>query len=397
MNSADRSRLLTHLQARHAAIADHWYAAVARTSFIPRPTAQVRATLNTLTEQLIEVLVSEPFEPARAREAGAALAALHYNQPDALAGTLDALAQQLTEGLTAQQTRAVNARLAALLGAVAAGFFAQSRDMILDEQDQIRRAFFVTRQRAEQAEEARAAAEASVRVRTDVLNAAAHDLRSPVTTILGHVDLLRLRLDRDPPPPPDWLRKRTASIRAGAMRIRAMVDELLDVARLQTGQTLELHIEDVDVGDLVREVVLPRESSTSGVSPLVVDAPSGLVVEADRARLERVIENILGNAIKYSPPSSPVHVVVRPHDEGVTISVQDAGVGIPADELPRLFTPFFRASTAHGVPGIGIGLSGVKTIVEQHGGRIAVESTVGQGTTVTITLPSAQPPAEDPS
>lgn len=388
MTSADRSSLLPLLHARREAIADRWYTTIARTSFTPRRATDVRAELLALTDQVIALLVREPFDRAAARDIGAALARLHYVHADALAGTLDVLGQQLVAGLPANQTLALHDTLTALLGAVAAGFFAQSRAMILDEQDQIRRALFVTRQQAEVAEEARARAEADVRIRTDVLNAAAHDLRAPVTTIMGHADLLRMRLERDPPPAADWLRAEAAAMRAGAVRIRTMVEELLDVARLQKGQALDLQIESVDVGALVQDVARPRTTSAHGAAAVMVDAIPGLVVEGDRARLERVVDNLLGNAIKYSPGGTPIHVEVRPGEDEVIVVVRDQGVGIPVGELPYLFTPFYRASTARGIPGIGIGLAGAKTIVEQHGGHITVESAVGQGTTVTITLPS---------
>ncbi len=394
IDDARQSLLSELLQARSAAVAEHWYKAIARTGFAPRSAADVRVELAALTDQAIAALLTERFDRPRARAIGAALADLHYIHPDALGGTLDALGQGLVADLPAERLSALHPRLTALLAEVASGFYARSRAMILDEQDQIRRALFVSRRRAEAAEEARIDAEAAVGVRTDVLNAAAHDLRTPVTTILGHADLLLLRLERESPPTPEWLRARAEAIRKGATRIRAMVDELLDAARLQTGQSLELQLETVDVGALVRDIARPRDPGVSGGPPVVVDAPTGLMVEGDRTRLERVVDNLLGNAVKYSPAATPIHVEARAGQEGVTITVRDQGVGIPADELPRLFTPFYRAATARGIPGVGIGLAGAKTIVEQHGGHIAVDSAVGQGTTVVITLPYA-PPAPD--
>ena len=101
------------------------------------------------------------------------------------------------------------------------------------------------------------------------------------------------------------------------------------------------------------------------------------------------MHNIVGNAIKYSAGRTPVRVEVSQDDTWVTATVHDRGVGIPADEVPHVFTHFYRASTAIGVPGSGIGLAGARTIVEQHGGYITLRSALGAGTTVTITLPRA--------
>jgi len=396
LDDAPQPLLSELLQARRAVVAEHWYTAIARTGFAPRPAADVRAKLAAATDQAIGALLAEQFDRPQARAIGAALADLHYIHPDALGGTLDALGQGLVADLPAERLSALHPRLTALLAEVASGFYARSRSMILDEQDQIRRALFVSRRQAEAAEDARIDAETAVGVRTDVLNAAAHDLRTPVTTILGHADLLLVRLERELPPTPEWLRARREAIRKGATRIRAMVDELLDAARLQTGQSLELQLETVDVGALVRDIARPRDPGVSGGPQIVVDAPTGLIVEGDRARLERVVDNLLGNAIKYSPAATPIHVEARGEQEGVTVTVRDQGVGIPADELPRLFTPFYRAATARGIPGVGIGLAGAKTIVEQHGGRITVDSAAGQGTTVVITLPYAPPAPPTP-
>lgn len=390
MNAASRRRLRSMLQARRAEIADRWFEAIARTSFTALPAAEVRAELNALTEQAIDVLLDEAFAQERARSIGTALANLHFIHPNALERTLDVLARQLVDGLSPRQLDALHPRLGALLGAIAAGFFAQSRAMILEEQDQILQALLVARRQADEAEQARAVAEATVRGRNDALSAAAHDLRSPLTSILGQADLMHARLSRAGLPSADWLRARVESVRSGALRMTVMVEELLDVARLQMGQTLELQMEEVDVGALVREVAQARQEIEGRASvPVYVDAPAGLAVQADRARLERVVENIVGNAIKYSPMSTPVQVTVRRQDDTATITVQDQGVGIPTEELPFLFTPFYRASTSQGTPGIGIGLAGAKTIVEQHGGQIAIESSVGEGTTVVVSLPIA--------
>jgi signal transduction histidine kinase len=247
------------------------------------------------------------------------------------------------------------------------------------------------RQRAEAAEAARAAAEAAVRIRNDVLSAVAHDLRSPLTGIMGHADLLQRRLERAEPPTQDWLRTHVGALGAGARRMASMVEEIMDVVHLQMGQRLDLQVAPVDLGGLVEGMARTLEAGAGHRATLEVDSPHDLVVEGDRARLERVVQNLLSNAVKYSPQATPVRITVRPQEEGVAIRVQDSGVGIPAGELPHIFTPFYRASTARSIPGTGIGLAGAKTIVEQHGGRITLASREGQGTTVTVYLPRRVP------
>ncbi len=112
-------------------------------------------------------------------------------------------------------------------------------------------------------------------------------------------------------------------------------------------------------------------------------------LEGDEGRLRRVVQNVVGNAVKYSPAGAPVRVEVRRDDGLAVVAVRDCGVGIPAAELPRIFERYYRASTARGIAGSGIGLSGAQAIVAQHGGTITIESVVGAGTTVTITLPAS--------
>ncbi len=173
----------------------------------------------------------------------------------------------------------------------------------------------------------------------------------------------------------------------------ATINEMGDVARLGMGQTLQLERE--DVAALARRVV-----EEYGMGPLSgpdaprveIDAPAeAIVTHGDPYRLLRVLHNLIGNAVKYSAGTqargAPVHVEARAREGWAVIVVTDGGVGIPADELPRVFTRFFRASTSRGVKGTGIGLSGSRSIVEQHGGSINIESMAGQRTTVTMRLP----------
>jgi signal transduction histidine kinase len=238
-------------------------------------------------------------------------------------------------------------------------------------------------------QEARADAEAAVRVRNDFLTAASHDLRTPLTAIYGRVQLIQMSLANGRTLDRTWLETHMAAIHGAIRRMVATVEEITDAAQLQMGHPLSLHIDLVDVGELVSTVTNTMlDASGPGRSALVVlDVPTPAVVAGDRARLERVVQNIIGNAIKYSPKGAPIHVAVRDDDESVVITVRDSGVGIPADELPHVFTHFYRASTSIGIPGTGVGLAGSKTIVEQHGGQITLDSAVGKGTTVDVHLP----------
>jgi signal transduction histidine kinase len=183
-----------------------------------------------------------------------------------------------------------------------------------------------------------------------------------------------------------WLCRQMDALCAAGKRMLAAVDEMNDVAGLQMGQALDLHLEPVDVG-MVLYTVADDAIIQHGSRVVDVEAPVGAVVMGDRVRLERVMHNVVGNALKYSADCTPVRVEVSQDDVWVSVTVRDRGVGIPADDLPHVFTLFYRASTAHGVPGSGIGLAGARTIVEQHGGQITLQSTLGEGTTVTITLP----------
>ncbi len=247
-----------------------------------------------------------------------------------------------------------------------------------------------------EAQEARALAEAAVRVRDDFLVAASHDLRTPLTTIVGRSDVLHMRLTAGKAITEDWLRTQIDALREAAGRMFGTVDEITDVAQLQMGRRLDLHLSSVDVSAMVRATaaLMAEANARWSATQVHVDAGAPVEVHGDRARLERVVQNIIGNAIKYSPHGTPVHVEVTAADNWAYITVKDQGVGIPADEVPHIFSHFYRASTSTGIKGTGIGLAGARTIVEMHGGWISVDSAVGQGTTVVVALPCLPPQAE---
>ncbi len=228
--------------------------------------------------------------------------------------------------------------------------------------------------------------------REGFLTAVVHDLKTPLTGIRGHAQLAARRLARLRLPAGTPLTEHLAQIEAGTQRLARLIDELTDVMRLRTGTALELERRPTDVVALVRAVVA-QQQGLSGHHLAVEAASPVLEAAVDGPRLERVVGNLLTNALKYSPTWSAITIrVAATHDDrgpGVSIVVQDQGIGIPAADLPHIFTRFHRARNAVGVvEGTGLGLSSAQAIVAQHGGTIDVESTEGVGTTVSVWLPA---------
>jgi signal transduction histidine kinase len=237
----------------------------------------------------------------------------------------------------------------------------------------------------------------AVRTRDEFLAAAAHDLKTPLTSIKGISQLLRRRVARGGVAATDRLLDSLAGIDATATKMAAQIDELLDLTRLQMGQPLELRRQPTDLVELVRRSVAEQQQSTERHRIHLATSQAELRGRWDAARLARVAENLLSNAIKYSPDAGDVVVTVTREQQAGTawavLAVRDQGLGIPAADLPRIFERFHRAGNVVGrIAGTGIGLASVRQIVEHHGGTIAVESQEGRGSTFTVRLPLEPPP-----
>lgn len=247
---------------------------------------------------------------------------------------------------------------------------------------------------AEQA--ARAEAETAVRLRDMFLSVASHELKTPLTSLLMQTQLLQRRALRE-----HSLSERDQRglqvIADQARRLDRMISTILDISRLERGQ-FSIVSAPVDLDALLQRVIAEIQP-TAEHHPMLYSGPGApALIEGDDLRLEQVLQNILQNAIKYSPDGGPIQVRLEQRPEEVLLSISDNGIGIPQAALDQLFTRFYRASNAdpRQISGMGIGLYVVKEIVTLHGGTVSVSSTEGQGSTFTIRLPlQAQPHSEE--
>ena len=228
----------------------------------------------------------------------------------------------------------------------------------------------------------------AVRLRDDFLATASHDMRTPLATILGYLQIAQRHV-RDVPEPgrlPDFL----ARAERTAVRLARLVAELMDLSLIRAGQALPLALEQINLGDLV-EGSLQEHRSLSDSHELIRDAEGEVVVVSDQSRIHRILDNLVGNALKYSEHGSTITVGTRLDDGHAVLWVQDHGVGIPAAELPKIFERFHRASTSVGAPGVGLGLAGSRNVARQLGGDLTAESAVGEGSTFTLRIPRTPP------
>lgn len=229
----------------------------------------------------------------------------------------------------------------------------------------------------------------TLRTREAFLAALAHDLKSPLTASLGYAQLVRRAVGTTGTKAAERrLAEWAAIIEESTGRAAALLDELLDIARLEAGHALMLERRPTDLVELANQAVAAHRRSARRHRVTVDTVEPELVGEWDRARLARVLDNLLGNAIKYSPMGGEITLRIAREGAWAVVTVTDQGLGIPAADLPRIFERFRRGSNVEGrIPGSGIGLAGVKQVVEQHGGSVSVQSHEGSGSTVTARLP----------
>jgi signal transduction histidine kinase len=246
-------------------------------------------------------------------------------------------------------------------------------------------------------------ARATERMKDQFVSLISHELRTPLTSILGYLELL---LDDEDDPLTEEQRQYLRTVERNAHRLLRLVGDLLFTAQVEAGR-FTLQPEDVDLVAVVRaaeETI--RVAAASGGVDVVVDVPDRpIVVTGDPVRLGQACDNLVSNAVKFTPAGGRVTLSLRsawrtpdgepaeeerPGAEPVAVlSVSDTGIGIPADEHGQLFRRFFRASTAtrSTVAGVGLGLSITKAITTAHGGTLELQSADGQGTTFRLTLP----------
>ncbi len=223
--------------------------------------------------------------------------------------------------------------------------------------------------------------------KSDFFSTISHDLRAPLTTIQGYVEMLGGD-DADQLSPQQ--RKMLDIIGRSAVRLRSLIEDVFTLAKLESGAD-KVVMRPLNVADLVTAAVeAVRPSAAAGKLTLTYSEPAAdLVVSGDLGQLDGMLANLLTNAVKYTPERGNVEVTAAADDGSAVIQVRDTGIGIPTHDQKELFTRFYRASNAvtQRIPGTGLGLAIVRTIVTSHGGELSLESRENEGTTITVRLP----------
>jgi signal transduction histidine kinase len=223
------------------------------------------------------------------------------------------------------------------------------------------------------------------RLKDEFVSLVSHELRTPLTSIRGYLELVL----EEGGELTEEQRRFLNVVDRNSERLLHLVSDLLFLAQIEAGK-LAIELGTVDLEELVEECVEASSPTAAGRDvTLTVSAEPVPHLQGDRARLTQVLDNLLSNALKFTPAGGRVEVRLRPANGTALIEVEDTGLGIPADEREKLFERFFRSSraTENAIPGTGLGLTISKAIVDRHGGRIELESTENVGTVVRVELP----------
>ncbi|HEB13534.1 MAG TPA: PAS domain S-box protein, partial [candidate division CPR3 bacterium] len=221
------------------------------------------------------------------------------------------------------------------------------------------------------------------RMKSEFLSTAAHELRTPLTSILGFSEiLLKRKLDEE--------RKNRflKIINEESLSLSALINDLLDLSRIESGRGFKITKAPIEIGGIILENVDIFQEQTDKHT-FKVNLPDDLVkIEADKDKINQVMENLISNALKFSPEGGEITVSMKETKDEVKVSVSDNGMGIPEKDLSHVFEKFYRAENAssEAIGGTGLGLAIVKYIVESHGGKIWVESKLAKGSTFSFVL-----------
>lgn len=219
--------------------------------------------------------------------------------------------------------------------------------------------------------------------RTDFFSTAVHELKTPLTVISGQLQRAGKLMATDP----ERGRAAMAIAQQQIERMDRLIAGLQDYLRLKS-RALSLEVVTFDLCDAIRAAIIRHEHEET--ARLRCDSPAQAVrVRGDPARIAQILDNLLDNALKYSPPGAPVHITVTTTGGGALVRVEDRGVGVPADERDRLFAPYFRTSRTRDIPGSGLGLHISRRLAQQHGGRLWLDSSGDTGSTFALSLPLA--------
>jgi signal transduction histidine kinase len=227
-----------------------------------------------------------------------------------------------------------------------------------------------------------------LRLQEEFISTASHELKTPLTTVKGYLQLINRQLYREDQSPAR-IGRFTREMEQQVRRLEDLVSDLLDVSRIQQGR-VELRLEQFDLAELAANVLTRFEFAQERTPQheLVIEAPEPVEGTWDRGRLDQVLTNLISNAIKYSPDGGEVHVRVRRVADFAQMTVRDTGIGITREERAKLFQPFVRGENVRReITGTGLGLYITRRIVQNHRGTVSVKSEPGRGSTFTVRLP----------
>jgi two-component system, OmpR family, phosphate regulon sensor histidine kinase PhoR len=231
--------------------------------------------------------------------------------------------------------------------------------------------------------------------RSDFFATVSHELRAPLTSIEGYLEMLR---DEDAGPVSAAQERMLETIGRNAIRLRNLIEDLFTLSKIESGGSQAV-LRPVNLVDVVRDaaqVLLPSVAGT-GLTMTVTCPDESLVVNGDVSQLDRVVMNLLSNAAKFTSPGGRISLTAARDGDTAVMSVGDTGIGVPEKDKEALFGRFFRASNAvrRSIPGTGLGLAIVSSIIAEHGGEVTVQSAEGVGTTFRVRLPLL--PADTPA